>query len=533
MSDLEAEGELSVARLALDDGEHAHAASHVVTAIARVPGTAVLRAAGAVLDDVSPGAIPPADLAGMFLRLASLVDAVPDTVDPEALDGLVRFVRRSAAAFPAEGALLGAASAVLRRVGPADEAVSLASAGARVEPGLLTEMFHANALRTAGRLDDALVAMRRSSAHDPAYMPVHADIATLLAEMGRLDEAIDHAEQASVRDPDYDCIVYTLGQLRFQRDEDAAHLVRLADFASQQPDDSPCNHDELAACCWGRPWLAHVPYAAEAVVNALAQVLEQGDAAGLTRLTVSDLEVPSALATVRHAAPGCAIVVSAISEPDIRHTVRATGRALWTYDGDRATPAVPAPDPAVARAVANVASVHLGTPVVAYDRAVALAGTPVEELVRAAVHAPASGDVLLARAAQVFACLGILHQHTDEPWAGSARRTALVEIAYGQEDWLTEAAVYALVVAAWVDPAVRADVVELVGFRFLDAVTTGQSRVVTIRESLAHLALATPGAHPDVAALAREVLAAAAAPASAQAAAPAPAKRRRRWFRRG
>jgi hypothetical protein len=110
------------------------------------------------------------------------------------------------------------------------------------------------------------------------------------------------------------------------------------------------------------------------------------------------------------------------------------------------------------------------------------------------------------RAVQVWACLGILHQQTDEPWLTSARRQALADIVYGQEDWSTEAALYALVAAAWADPSIRPDVVNLVGYRLLDAVTTSRERVVTIRESLARLALRTPDMNADVAALARDIL---------------------------
>jgi hypothetical protein len=100
-----------------------------------------------------------------------------------------------------------------------------------------------------------------------------------------------------------------------------------------------------------------------------------------------------------------------------------------------------------------------------------------------------------------------LHHKADEPWLSSTRRSVLVDLARGVEDWTTDAALNAMVVAAWVDTDIRDDVVMVVGHRFLDALSAYQQREVTIVQSLAHLVLATPAMNPDVARLAREFLA--------------------------
>jgi hypothetical protein len=63
----------------------------------------------------------------------------------------------------------------------------------------------------------------------------------------------------------------------------------------------------------------------------------------------------------------------------------------------------------------------------------------------------------------------------------------------------------ALVVAAWVDPAVRDGVADLVANRFLDGMEAYQKRAGVIGP-MAHLALATPGMYPKVSELARETL---------------------------
>jgi hypothetical protein len=110
------------------------------------------------------------------------------------------------------------------------------------------------------------------------------------------------------------------------------------------------------------------------------------------------------------------------------------------------------------------------------------------------------------RSAQAWACLGLLHHRADEPWPSSTRRTVLVDLLHGPEDWATDAAMNALVVAAWADPAVRDDVRGLVTKRFLDGVRAYQERNVTIIGPMAHLVLATPGIHAQVRELAAVVI---------------------------
>ena len=109
---------------------------------------------------------------------------------------------------------------------------------------------------------------------------------------------------------------------------------------------------------------------------------------------------------------------------------------------------------------------------------------------------------LWVRCVQVWACLGLLHHRTDEPWADSTRRRVLVDLVWGVEDWVTEAALFALVTAAWVDPAVRPDVARVVAERLADVATVARARPVPIAVSLAHLALATPTVDPATASLA-------------------------------
>ncbi|TDB73278.1 tetratricopeptide repeat protein, partial [Micromonospora sp. KC723] len=160
-------------------------------------------------------------------------------------------------------------------------------------------------------------------------------------------------------------------------------------------------------------------------------------------------------------------------------------------------------------------------PPAAYDAAVGLATLDLADLLGLLVHPPeppatAVGRVLAGqdpslwvRCVQVWACLGLLHHRTDEPWAESTRRRVLVELIWGVEDWITEAALFALVTAAWVDPAVRADVAGMVAERLADVAEVARERPVPIAVSLAYLALATPALDEATAALARALTGAA------------------------
>jgi hypothetical protein len=127
---------------------------------------------------------------------------------------------------------------------------------------------------------------------------------------------------------------------------------------------------------------------------------------------------------------------------------------------------------------------------------------------------------------QPWVCLGILHHRADEPWPTSTRRAVLSDLALGIEDWVADSALFALVTAAYRDPAIRDEVRGLVRTR-LDAAVAA-NRPVTIEESLATLMLVTPGCRPDDRAVAMAAIARTNADDDERPAAP---KKRRFWQR--
>lgn len=590
--DLPAAEELTLARLALTEGDLAHAAAHIAGALAQAPtlpeahellsrlaavagdgldlfplhqnvfvGTVVARAhllaavgrpaegldllvAATGYAPAEPWAEVPwvtapdlAERLGPERTAQILMQVCAATADPTprtgraALTPYLTLARNAVTAHHGHALLFGAASALARRLGEVALAVQWAAQGLRAEPSKIGEVWLGYAYRSAGRIREALAALERAVAHDPDDLAVYADIAGTLADHGRLDEALDWINRALARDPTFDCAVHTAQRLRFQRDGDVAHLIALADFAREHPEDSH-EHTDLAESCSGQPWLGQITPAAGPAVDALL-ANHAGRQLGATVRLGSPVP-PSALHTLTRSVPGLRVQLAPGPGPDPREPRRAVTWHLWRHDG---TPAVDAPSPLAAEHLRQFVHPAWPHPPAAYDAAVALATLDLTDLLGLLAHPPATPPTALGRvldeqnpslwvrSVQVWACLGLLHHRTDEPWPTSTRRAVLLDLAWGVEDWATEAALFALVTVAWVDPAVRPEVAGVVAERLADAVEVARARPVPIARSLAQLALATPDLAPESRALAEAV-------AGGRPPAPAPPNPLRRLWRR-
>jgi len=319
-------------------------------------------------------------------------------------------------------------------------------------------------------------------------------------------------EDAMRVDPTYDCGVHTAHRLRFWRDGDAAlHLVALSDFMRAEAEPSH-EHTDLADCCRGRAWLGEPAWASESVINVLRQIPPDKRQGG--SLACTQMEPPSALATVLQAWPELEMTFPDPT-PDLITPLRE-GPHLWRLDGARLVPAVPAPPEAATTLLVQTATPWWPHPVAAYDQALPLGELPARDLLAALVHPPARPERYAdlpedgwVRTVQAFACLGLLHCR-ELISAGDTRRARdlLTQVAYGVEDWITEAALFGLAVASWVDPACRPEVAAIVQDRYAEAVKATDQHVVTILPGLSHLVLMVPGIDEAAHAYARSVLAA-------------------------
>ncbi|SDH28945.1 hypothetical protein SAMN05421505_113176 [Sinosporangium album] len=474
-----------------------------------------------VLDPELPARVPQEVLFRLFGGLApSLADPVA-AEDRPALEPYVQLVRHSARTYPECATLLWAGSMLMRRAGEAEEAVLLADRSAVLAPSRQAAIAAFGAHRNLERWDEAEKALLRALEIDPDDLYVRTDLAELLQRTGRLEDGLAWVEGALRVDAEHEAAFPTACGLRFECDGDARHLIDLADHLRAHPENGHASR-VLSVQSAKLPWLNYSVPATESVVNVLFQVLEdEGADAGGGALAVSAPEPPSALLAFSCALPDFTLSIEAVPEPDPRlpvpevfsgGPVREVSRQVWRYEDATAVPAVPIPPLEAGHAVAALAESRWPHLPAAFDAAVRLSSLPLDDLLGVLVHPPALpyGRAELwphwIRQVQAWACLGIAHHRGDQPWRESERRRTLVDLAYGPEDWVSEAAVLALIATAWVDPEARADVAELVGWRYLAAVEAGGKRPVTILDSLGRLVLVTPDVHPDVRSLAERWL---------------------------
>jgi hypothetical protein len=314
----------------------------------------------------------------------------------------------------------------------------------------------------------------------------------------------------------------------FRHRDAARHAVRfravgdVADLIAVLDDPHPCAMVEAVFALAGakRPWLNWVPMPGEAICNVTNEIggrRARGESVTLARLGLSAAEPPSAMAACRQIAGPIDIDIAEFPPPDIRTPVRPGRYAIWRYDGTQPVPAVPAPSAAAVEALHEVAGQPWQSPLAGYLQAAPLGELPLEDLLGLLAHMPGPPDTprwrnlatstptYWYRLMQPWVCLGILHHAPHEQWSTSTRRQVLTDLAFGVEDWATDAALFALVTAAYREPELRVEVRDLVRAR-LD-VAVAAHRLVTIEESLAQLMMITPGCRRDDRAVATAVLA--------------------------
>jgi hypothetical protein len=335
----------------------------------------------------------------------------------------------------------------------------------------------------------------------------------------------------------------------FAHRDTARHAMRfratgdVGDLVAVQDDPHPCEMTEVvfALASSSRPWLNWVPMPTEAICN-IANYVAAGRARGqqitVTGVGASAAEPPSAVTACRRVTGPLNLRVSAFPAPDIRVPLRRGRYTVWRYDGEEPRPAVPAPSATAVGVLREVGGAPWPSLLSGYLQAAPLGELPLDDLLGLLVHLPEppetprwqhlamSTPTYWYRLLQPWVCLGILHHAPDEPWPTSTRREVLVDLAFGVEDWVADAALFALVTVAYREPQLREEVRPLVRAR-LDAAAAAP-RLVTIEESLAQLMMVTPGCRTEDRAVAKATLARGASTDD-----PTRPAKRRWWQRRG
>lgn len=229
----------------------------------------------------------------------------------------------------------------------------------------------------------------------------------------------------------------------------------------------------------------------------------------VTRSHLSALEAPSALTAARARHPEAVFEIGEVPEPDMR-TPSSTrfGPPLWTYRGTEAVAGAPAPSAQAAAVLLEVAGGVWGEPLAALERSAPLGALEANDLLGLLAHVPPAGEVgarlntikglYWNRVAQAWVCIGILHHRADEQWADSARRTLLLRLLHGPEDWTVDAAGFALCLSAWLHPEQRAEIAQALTERYLHAAQAVGRRFTSLHEPLAAVLLICPGIDPHV-----------------------------------
>ncbi|HWG28262.1 tetratricopeptide repeat protein, partial [Actinospica sp.] len=447
----------------------------------------------------------------------------------------LEFARAVAAQPETTAQALAILSTLARRIGGLGEAIAWCTRsemmdrdGAGEGESQVGALMLGFAYRSAGRPHEAIDAWERALELDPTNIDLYIDMAETCMQQDDHPQAITWAERAMQYDPEHvKPRGVRLAALYTQSDyTDGPALAALQRLAQENPE-HPYPRHLLNLARQNRPWIGSVPWPTEATSGLLAQMLDgrmPSDAPfdSDPRLSTTSLEAPSPNALVRAYFPGLAIDAGSIPEPDIRIPVStAFGTPLWTYPGGDVTEASTVTPPSagavtILRAVAGPGS--WSDPISAFDGAAELGKLGERDLLGLVAHIPTpddeswvqrwhAGPAYWARMAQAWACLGILHFRAEEPWRSSRRRTLLLRLLFGNEDWSVDAAAFALYVSALLHEDQRPDIAAAIGARYLHATLAFAVRPTELQEPMAHIVLACPGMHPRLVKYAHEMLA--------------------------
>ncbi len=343
---------------------------------------------------------------------------------------------------------------------------------------------------------------------DPDHLDAQVNLATGMLFNDRRDLAEQWIERVLARDPANTGARSLRRALAYRDSGDPQHLVAIVDETVTDQHLSDAVDAILTIVCDTKTWLNRVPMPTEVaamMMNQFAKQRAEGTEVIIARHVSTAAEPPSAEAAVRRLSPGVAVQVLAFPEPDLRAPVAHGTYRVWRYNGTTAVAVKPAPSDEIVAMFRDVANLPWRHPADAYRHAAALDRLSLDDLLSLLGHMPPSPDntrwanmnvatiTYWPRLGAVWACLGILHHRPEEPWPTSTRRSVLIDLVNGIEDWTTDSALFALVVAAWINPEARDDVRTIVRARLDVAMRTRKRRLMTIAPSIAALMLITPG----------------------------------------
>jgi tetratricopeptide (TPR) repeat protein len=480
--------------------------------------------------------------------VTSIWEAVDNPAPPEIAPLLAPWLalaRKAAARAEAGADVLCTLSALARRLGAYEDALAWCAKAEEWERShgratQLTLIMLGYALRDRGQREEAIDVWQRAAAMPPENAELLLDLVDITGDQGDTGQSLRWAERAAAVGGSAAggsalklraallAARYRAGRESDRAAEkggDIALLTQLVDLTLAHPEE-PYVHKCLARACAGFVWLQVVHPPTEALCESFGywtriESSGQGQVGAGTAL-MSSIEAPTPTAIHRSRFPQVTISVPQQRKPDPRIPVRTDyGPPLWSYQGAGATEATASVGPPLPAAVALLNRVAAGfwiDPLLAFVRAAPLGRLGSAELLGLLAHIPhpraekwvevqREQPLYWQRLAQAWVCVGILHHRAAEPWGGSTRRTLLMRLLFGPDDWTVDAAAFALCVAAWRQPGHRTEIAEAIAERYLRAAEAVGKRPTELHDPLAHVVLICPGIDPGVVRLARRNLA--------------------------
>jgi tetratricopeptide (TPR) repeat protein len=301
----------------------------------------------------------PAERAAVSLSQLLAVEAPPGSpaVD-RTLAPALELLGRLREAHPDEASLWPISSMLVRRAGRPDEAYRLAKTAFERFPSWNGAVALANACKAVDRFAEAQDAWRAALKLEGDPIPVLLDWADALLDRWELEGARSKYHEVLERQDDHPWAIPSALYVEWARNPSSALRLSLARYAQKNPDNQRARFlAEQAA-----PWVGRLPPPQEATIGALAQLVDQrGALSGAVKLNLSQLESPSSQMAARRLAKvhggRVTLRIGEVSRPDLREPFGEVRWRLWRWEGTDASPALPEPsDPRAGQVLAKLAS---------------------------------------------------------------------------------------------------------------------------------------------------------------------------------
>lgn len=388
----------------------------------------------------------------------------------------------------------------LRICGQVDAALDVLGAVDAKHRTYITGVTLATTRKIKGDIAGAVALFEDLTQRFPDDDAVFLDLGDNRLELDRYDDAAAAYQHVVARDPHHDWAYPSLLYAKFLATGDDSWRAKLEDAALVGGANRAKN---LARSI--TPYLGYLPEPPEAVLKVGPALTKDGVAPGGTsRLALSSLEAPSAVRAIRRylAGYGATLDVSTkVPEPDPRPPRRPVAIATWTYEDTEATPALAAPPAAVTDAIATITNTR-------FDGAHWLdAAAPIgkelgpgaaADIVAAMLHwpDPPSWASPLTYGFRFQVAAALVLANLDDGWDdASPRRRALMSLIDGPVDWLAAAGLIAITRLCDREPALVPAVTAILE----DAATVELSPInhMCLRYPAVILLTQLPGASPS------------------------------------